>query len=297
MKLKIQHFYFKELFVLFIGHVFYKILQKFNYEKKYLPLKEEINSLLEENFEIRRKDNSLLLRKPGCCGDKKILIRPSTSDRFVLRQVVIENEYLPIINLIKDKSAINSIRLIVDAGANIGLTTMFFNSYFTDAKIIAVEPEESNFEQLLKNIKINKLNDRVIPIKKALWINNTEQLSINNEFRDRRHWAKAVLPSNLDGECVLPITLMKIINLYAKNQNIDILKIDVEGTEALLFKSDEFLDTLVEHVSFLCFEIHKEFMSRDLFHGILNDINFEFIDIGETTFCFNKSMLKNKAHY
>lgn len=41
-------------------------------------------------------------------------------------------------------------RVIVDAGANIGLASLFFANKYADAKIIAIEPEEHNFKILKK---------------------------------------------------------------------------------------------------------------------------------------------------
>lgn len=42
-------------------------------------------------------------------------------------------------------------RVIVDAGANIGLTSVFYSNKYPRAKIFAIEPEPSNFELLKKN--------------------------------------------------------------------------------------------------------------------------------------------------
>ena len=42
-------------------------------------------------------------------------------------------------------------RTIVDAGANIGLSSIYFSNRFPGAKIIAIEPEDGNFEMLKRN--------------------------------------------------------------------------------------------------------------------------------------------------
>jgi tRNA1(Val) A37 N6-methylase TrmN6 len=42
---------------------------------------------------------------------------------------------------------------IVDAGANIGMASIFFAQKYPDAKIIAVEAEASNFAMLARNVQ------------------------------------------------------------------------------------------------------------------------------------------------
>ena len=291
--MKIRYFQFNELFIIGLGAIFNRVLNALNYRERYLPIKREIYSLINYDFKISRKNKNLLISNPVKYPNQKFLIRLLTSDIAVLKQVIIEKEYLPIIELVEKKYTKDRIKLIVDAGSNIGLATIFFNSYFQNVKIIAIEPEQSNFIQLTKNIEINHLDNTVIGLDKALWINNTDLLNINSEFRDGENWAKTVKLTDIQNESVHPATLKDIISNYGQNHIIDILKMDVEGAEASLFKSEEFLDTLVQYVRFLCFEIHEEFMSRESFHSILNDINFEFSEVGETTFCLNKSLLSN----
>ena len=289
--MKIKYFKFNELVIIGMGAIFNRILCAFNYQEKYVPLKREIFGLLKNNIKIVRKNNNILILKSINNFDNKFLLRLRTSDIPVFNQVVIEEEYLPIIDIVKKKYDENQIKIIVDAGANIGLTSIFFNSYFNQAKIIAIEPEESNFKQLAKNIKTNKIENRVIAINKALWVNSTDKLSISNEFRDGQNWAKSVKISDSKNKIIKPITIKELLDNYAKNQTIDILKIDIEGAEAVLFNSLDFINVLVHSVRFLCFEIHEEFMKKELFYKILSENNFDFIDIDETTFCFNKQLV------
>ncbi|MDD4427519.1 MAG: FkbM family methyltransferase [Paludibacter sp.] len=291
--MKIKYFHLNELFIIGLGAIFNRVLNALNYREKYLPIKKEIFSLVNYNFKIIRYNSDLLISNYEKYPNQKFLIRLLTSDISVLKQVIIEKEYMPIVELVEKKYQKDYIKLIVDAGSNIGLATIFLNSYFPNTKIVAIEPEQSNFIQLKKNIEINCLNNNVVGLDKALWVNNTDYLNIGSEFRDGENWAKIVKLTDIMNESVNPITLKEIIDNYGKGQIIDILKMDIEGAEANLFKSSEFLETLAKYVRFFCFEIHEEFMSRESFHRILSDINFELSEVGETTFCFNKSLLSN----
>jgi FkbM family methyltransferase len=49
--------------------------------------------------------------------------------------------------------------VIVDAGANIGLATLFFKHRYPDARVIAFEPEPEAFELLRRNVEDNRLTD------------------------------------------------------------------------------------------------------------------------------------------
>jgi hypothetical protein len=67
-------------------------------------------------------------------------IRNETSDVYVYKGVIEKKEY--------GFSTESSPHIIIDAGANIGLSSIYFANRFPEAKIIAIEPEESNFRLL-----------------------------------------------------------------------------------------------------------------------------------------------------
>ncbi len=60
----------------------------------------------------------------------------------------------------------SSAKVIVDVGAYIGLTSIFYAKKFPKARIFAIEPERSNFELMLKNLRPYP---NVTPIHSALW--------------------------------------------------------------------------------------------------------------------------------
>ena len=58
--------------------------------------------------------------------------------------------------------------IVWDAGANAGLTAYFFSQLVgATGKVIAFEPDETNYEFLLRNIELHKL-ENVVPVKAAL---------------------------------------------------------------------------------------------------------------------------------
>lgn len=87
-----------------------------------------------------------------------IELRPKTSDTPVFHQIFTLREY--------DIEFNEKVDLIIDAGANIGLSSVYFANKYPNAKILSIEPEEGNYNILLKNTSLYK---NIIPIKKALY--------------------------------------------------------------------------------------------------------------------------------
>ncbi len=123
-----------------------------------------------------------------------IRLRIPSSDIEVYRQVFLRGEY--------DFRVKKAPKVIVDAGANIGLVTVLFANRFPDATIIALEPERKNFEQLRKNVADYK---RVIPVQAALWHRNEE---IDLIDRGKGDWAfrteEKKGAKHLRGMCAMP---------------------------------------------------------------------------------------------
>jgi len=107
-----------------------------------------------------------------CCRFPKIMIayppklghavrlRLHTSDTMVFGNVFMDEEYrfgLP-----------SSAKVIVDAGAYVGLTPIFYAKTFPKARIFAIEAERSNFELMIENVRPYP---NITPIHAALWGN------------------------------------------------------------------------------------------------------------------------------
>ncbi len=91
------------------------------------------------------------------------LLRIPSSDIPTYKQVFIKQDY----NFLVEKQP----ETIVDAGVNIGLASIYFANKYPDAKIIALEPEQSNFDLLKKN---TAPYPQIVPVQAALWNKNEE---------------------------------------------------------------------------------------------------------------------------
>lgn len=117
----------------------------------------------------------------------------------------------------------NPAPVIYDCGANIGMSCLYFKKLFPEAKIKAFEADPNTAQILSKNLKQNNITDiKVIP--KAVWITN-EGVEISSEGAD----ASSIYSVKNNKIKVESIRLKEL--LQPENQ-IDLLKMDIEGAEA-----------------------------------------------------------------
>lgn len=169
-----------------------------------------------------------------------ILLRNNTTDVCVFYQVFLAKSY-EIFYGIEPK-------VIIDCGANIGLSAIYFKNRFPEAKIIAIEPEISNFELLKKNTE--KYNN-IFCIKSGVW-NKSTNLVIKD--RSNGNWGFVIEEANCKSSDTIPaVSINEIIDDYKINQ-IDILKIDIEGSEKELFESN--FENWLKITKILIIELH-----------------------------------------
>jgi FkbM family methyltransferase len=218
-------------------------------------------------------------------GNYCFVVRRRTSDIHVAKLVLMEKEYRPLIDLIFQHSDQESIKYIVDAGANVGYTTIFFKKIFPNAACFAVEPATGNYKVLLENVRHNNLKD-IFPVQAALWI-SPMKLMTTRSFRDGRDWAISVVEaSNENANTVEGITISKLMEHYSVPR-IDVLKMDIEGAEALIFSADAHPERFLSRVKFLALEIHEETKCRGQIVETLRENGFTTSFHGETVFGVN----------
>lgn len=185
-------------------------------------------------------------------------IRLRTSDLPTYDQVFLRKDY--------DFDVNEAPRVIIDAGANIGLASIFFAHCFPNTKIFALEPERSNFDLLESNVSPYP---NVVPIHAALWHIDEE---INLIDPGRGKWAFMTEMKNgseLAGDTCHTVEAMTVDTLMKKFDldQIDILKIDIEGAEREVF-SDSAL--WIDKVDSIIVELHERMKvgcNRSFYNG------------------------------
>lgn len=265
-------FSIKESLILLIGIFLTRILSSIRFTQYYQPLKKEIDSFFLKGYRVSRNRNLILVHNKTSVNNAiaGYLLRPLTSDADVFSQVIENEEYRPLMRLAEKRLKQNSSPVILDIGSNIGLASLYFKDYFKNASIVSIEAEKSNYDLQIKNVNYNGFDSDIHVYHNALWINDDEELTISNSFRDGRSWSKSVTSINssynLDSDKTKAITLNSIIEKYiGKDTIIDILKIDIEGAEAVLFKNVHFLETIKKMYVFWDWRFMMSLIAENLF--------------------------------
>lgn len=169
-----------------------------------------------------------------------IWLRTNSSDFVVYRDIFFNKQY--------DVDPHEYPKVIIDAGANIGLATLFFANKFPKAKIIAIEPELENFNILQKNVSEYP---NVICLNKAVWYKKT-RLCIQSSGEG--NWAFSVTGSDQNNDDLIEaITFDEILELSG-NTKLDIVKVDIEGAEKEVFTN--FSSGTISKIRTLIVETH-----------------------------------------
>ncbi len=167
----------------------------------------------------------------------QLTLRSGTSDFPIFFKIFTEGEYRLPFDFTPET--------IIDAGANIGLATVFFALNHPQSRILALEPDAGNLELL-------RLNTAGLPhvtiFAKALWNRNT-LLTLKND--NAEPWAHQ-FGEGESGQ-VAAITVPELLEELG-TEKLDLLKMDIEGAEETVF--DETAAAWFDRIRVLVVEMH-----------------------------------------
>lgn len=163
--------------------------------------------------------------KPKICP-YPVCIRGSSVDVLIFYQVFCRNTY----RVPKD----GNINVIIDAGAHVGLVSVYFACLAPMATIISVEMELVNFDRLVQN---TKFYSRIHPVHAAIWPRQEALVQENPTGESWSFRCKAPDEHKVFDKTIDAITIEELQRLY-NFDCIDLLKLDIEGGEAELFAED-----------------------------------------------------------
>ena len=198
---------------------------------------------------------------------------PSVSTPFAFRAVdapivrsIFEREeyFIPIIDFRP--------KLILDCGANIGCSAVYFANKYPLAQIYSIEPQKDNFKLLKFN---TAFYDNVHQINSALWDKDTFI-----KVEDKGFGVAGYMTFETTEEDVDAFKTVTVSKLLAESgfDEIDLLKIDIEGAEKEVFGAPD-VDEWLAKVQVLVIELHdrmKKGCSYEFFKAISKYMwNFE----------------------
>jgi FkbM family methyltransferase len=148
-------------------------------------------------------------------------------------------------------------KVILDCGANMGLSVLYFAMHYPDHQIIAFEPDETVFDVLETNVKTYELAN-VTLIKKAVW----EREGVLEFYTDHGLGGRVgTAYANQAPQRVQSVRLKDYLN-----DEVGFLKVDIEGAE-----SDVLMDCRndLSRVDKIFFEYHALERQRQTLHELL----------------------------
>lgn len=272
---------FRDKFIFLSGKLFIKIGSWILAYKNFGFWQPHYNRLKRKNAEADFDGSVLQYHVHGITA----MARPSTSDPLVFEQVILQEEYKSAVDIF----LLNDIPLrhFLDLGSNIGLASIYIKKIFSHATVIALEPDKNNYAMMVKNFELNHLT-------------NTESLMAgagkkdcfliaNKRIRDDKEWSISF--QEVDFATDIPSwSISSLLKKYSVDE-IDFIKMDIEGGEAAIFGEDADISFL-NKVKVMAIEIHDEYHVRDTIYKILKENDFFIFNSNETTIAVKRECLK-----
>ena len=154
---------------------------------------------------------------------------------------------------------------IIDCGANIGLSVLYFKSICPSAHITAFEPDRHNFELLTKNCIVNNLK-QVDLVEAAVWKENTQLKFIAQGGMDSK-----ISEGAEEGIMVKAYSLIDYLQ-----DPVDFLKLDIEGAEFEVLKN---IEEYMDKIATLFIEYHGSFSQTNELIAILDMVQKAGFDV------------------
>lgn len=193
---------------------------------------------------LRKERRTISFDLPLPIGHIELVVRSNAgADSFIFSEVFGHEYY--------DLALESPPRTILDLGANVGMTAVYFARKYPGAKIACVEPIPTNLELLRQNLASNKVEASVF----AAAIDSSDG-ETTMDVGQLDYGFKVAS----EGLTVPTISVQTILSELGW-ANIDLLKIDIEGHEGVVLKQN--CDWL-NKVQAVCIEIHDDYTETDL---------------------------------
>jgi FkbM family methyltransferase len=184
---------------------------------------------------------------------------------------------------------LNKKLLVIDAGANIGASAVFFAQMDRRIHVCAIEPERSNFELLSRNcmgLSISEIQSALSCQAEQLWLSDP----------GLSHWGYRV-GTEAGTATVDALGVFDVLARFPADDYLPaICKIDIEGGEERLFSRN---DTWIDLFPLIIIELHDWMLPGKASSGnFLRSIgrrDFDVINYRENLFCFNNALISKRT--
>lgn len=227
--------------------------------------------------------------------NRQFEFRSGTSDEGVIAQVFEHGEYdfrrlrrgRELVEFCEFGAAPRKSPLIIDAGANIGASPVYFAHFFPKARVVAIEPEMENFELLSANTR----GFSVECVRGAL-ASRPGLIDLvdpgEGSWGFRTATAGEGKPTNQSVPCV---TINDIYQAHATDCFPFIVKIDIEGAERDVFSGNT---EWIARTPLIVIELHDWLFpgkaSSRPFLQCISGYDRDFVYVGENIFSIDNNL-------
>ena len=240
---------------------------KFNIARSYPELFHILKAALEIKNFFKSLWQKYLLRKFKRMQvinlSNNLKIKISRENGYIDEQIFLSREWSHgLINTLLEN--VRSDSIVLDVGANIGYMTLHLSQKCLDGHVYSFEPVRSLYEQLQTNVEINNFENNCTLLNIALGnvdeagtvLKNTKNMGMSSIVRSEK-----VSSENEN------IIIKKLDSIDLNVENIDLIKVDVEGFEYEFLKGAE--KTIKNHMPILVIEYSPALLSSDEQHDLV----------------------------
>ena len=186
-------------------------------------------------------------------GGRRFPLRMRQSDIFTLAEVLHQRQY-------KLVSRLPRAPVIIDAGANIGISSLWFLALHPECDLHCFEPEPENYALLTENVgSIPRVQLRRVALGSksgSVWLRLSDHEAMHSTMD------AAVDAGSLEVESLRLEDYLDSSGI----ERVDLLKLDVEGSEAEVLRG---LGRRLADVRTIVGELHTDVVAEDEFYGLL----------------------------
>ncbi|HTQ65417.1 MAG TPA: FkbM family methyltransferase, partial [Puia sp.] len=142
---------------------------------------------------------------------------------------------------------------------------------------VLVEPFYDNIKSARLNFQAQQIGN--VFFEESGLYNKNCFLQIEKNFRDAREWSIQIKETDKDTG-LKAVQIIDLLNKYGINE-VDILKLDIEGAEKYLFFDANYAAEFLKRTRIIAIEIHKEYIEESSILHVLKDNNFTVYKSGE----------------
>jgi FkbM family methyltransferase len=220
---------------------------------------------------------------------RQFLFRPGTSDEHSLRQIFKDQHYSlsrlrragDLAAYVRRNEARGLAPLVVDAGAYIGGSAVFFLAQLPRAQVVAIEPDLGNFQLLVKNVSGMK-----VELMHAALASGAGQMRVIDPGEGCWGLRTEAMTSKERAETIVPtVTVNHIFETHAAQCFPFAVKIDIEGAEKDVFSANT---EWVAKTPLIIIELHDWLMpgqgTAAPFLRCIAALDRDFVFIGENVY-------------